>query len=170
MYGVTAATKHYMGVESEELQGGLANGHACVATGGMGTLLAETRLPILNILDAIWVNANPFPSVSCGPSTAYGEATRVNVLLASTDPVALDYWAAKRVLVQTAIRIGYGDTHTLDPDNTVRSGLVEAFGVWLNLTRDELVRAGYAFSTDERRMNIHVSPDPLDLGAAPLPK
>ena len=168
IYGVTAATKHYMGVQSEEVSGGLANGHACVGTGGMGTLLAETRLPTLNILDAIWINANPFPSPSCGPSTMYSEATRVNVLLASTDPVALDYWAAKHVLIQTALRIGYTDTHTLDPDNTVRSGLTEAFGVWLNLTRDELVRSGYAFTTNERRMNVYVSANSSVAKGSPL--
>jgi len=165
VYGVTAATKHYMGVESEELSGGLANGHYSVGTGGMGTLMAETRLPILNILDAIWINANPFPSASCGPATEYTQATRVNVLLASTDPIALDYWGAKHVLIQAASRIGYSDTHTLDPDNTVRSGLIEAFGVWLNLSRDALMRAGYAFTTNEQRMNVYVSPDPQPLSA-----
>jgi hypothetical protein len=27
--------------------------------GGMGTEMAQTRFPALNIIDAIWVNANP---------------------------------------------------------------------------------------------------------------
>jgi hypothetical protein len=106
-YGVTASLKHYMGVQSEGEQaqrppGGLANGHNTVGTGGMGTLMVETGLPTLNIIDAIWINANPANSALSGPSTPYSRATRVNILLAGTDPVALDYWAAKHVLVQTA--------------------------------------------------------------------
>jgi len=99
-YGVTASLKHYMGVQSQgEGDVGLANGHSTVATGGMGTLMVETGLPTLNIVDAIWINANPPPSSLAGPSTPYDRATRVNVLMASTDPAALDYWAAKYVLV-----------------------------------------------------------------------
>ncbi|NIV94818.1 DUF362 domain-containing protein, partial [candidate division KSB1 bacterium] len=49
-YGVTASLKHYMGVQTQRL----ANGHQTVATGGMGTLMVETGLPTLNIIDAIW--------------------------------------------------------------------------------------------------------------------
>ena len=156
-YGVTASLKHYMGVQSERyLNEGLANGHATVGTGGMGTLMVETGLPTLNIIDAIWINANPPPSGS-GPETYYVRATRVNVLMASTDPVALDYWAAKHVLVQTASLIGYDDTHTLDPDNTDRSGVSgQAFGVWLNRTKNEILAAGYNVTTDENHMNVSV--------------
>jgi hypothetical protein len=155
-YGVTASVKNYMGVQSEGLNGGLANGHATVATGGMGTLMVETGLPTLNILDATWVNANPYPSDSTGPPTSYEEATRVNVLMSGEDPVALDYWASKHVLIPTAQAIGYSDIHTLDPENTERSGLEEAFGVYLGLTRDELQREGYNVTTDENRMNVYV--------------
>jgi uncharacterized protein (DUF362 family) len=155
-YGVTASVKSYMGVQSEGLNGGLANGHATVATGGMGTLMVETGLPTLNILDAIWVNANPYASSYTGPPTSYEVATRVNVLMASEDPVALDYWASKHVLIPTAQENGYSDTHTLDPDNTQRSGLEEAFGVYLGLSRDELQREGYNVTTDENAMNVYV--------------
>ncbi len=163
-YGVTGATKHYMGVESEGSAnpGGLANGHWRIATGGMGTLLAETRYPVLNILEALWVNANPAPSFHCGPSTDYEQATRVNVIMASTDPIALDYWAAKHVLMQTADLTGWTDTHTIDPDNTQRSGLTEAFGVWLRLTETELIQNGYTVTCDENRMNVYIS-QPLSL-------
>lgn len=159
IYGVTGALKHYMGVQSEgqAVSGGIANGHNSIARGGMGTLLAQTRYPVLNILDAIWVNANPFPSSYCGPPTAYDEATRVDVLMASTDPVALDYWAARYVLSQTAQLIGYGDTHVLDPDNTQQSGLREAFGIWLHLTEDELVQNGFTVTSDLERMNVYIT-------------
>ena len=170
-YGTTGAVKHYMGVQSEQLNGGLANGHVTVATGGMGTLFAECGLPTLNILDAIWINTNPAPSFSCGPSTSYSEATRVNVLMASTDPVALDYWAAEQVLVQAATLNNETSIYTLDPDNTTLAfGMEEAFGVWLPLSRDELVREGYSVTTDETRMNVYIhqaSAAPVDFTFPP---
>jgi hypothetical protein len=158
VYGVTASLKHYMGVQSQgEGQGGLANGHSTVATGGMGTLMVEAGFPTLNIVDAIWINANPLGFSGAGPSTPYNQATRVNVLMASTDPVALDYWAAKHVLMQTANLIGYTDIHTINPDNTDRSGVSgEAFGVWLNRTENEIVAGGYAVTSDENKMNVYV--------------
>jgi hypothetical protein len=163
-YGVTAALKHYMGVQSEGsfVSGGLANGHECVATGGMGVLMIETKVPTLNIIDSIWINANPPPADMAGPSTPYSYATRVNVLLASTDPVALDYWAAKHVLMQAAQLIGYNDTHTLDPDNTDKSGVyTEAFGVWLNRTKNVFLSAGFNVTTDENNMNVYINPEPV---------
>ncbi len=153
-YGVTASLKNYMGVQSEGLNGGLANGHTTVATGGMGTLLVECGLPTLNIIDAIWVNANPYPDLYCGPSTSYYMATRVNMLIAGVDPVALDFWTAKHILVPTASSIGYDRTQTLNPENTEKRGLEEAFGVWLDLTKDELLRSDYNVTSDENRMNI----------------
>jgi hypothetical protein len=161
IYGVTASTKNYMGVQSEGYSQptGLANGHVSVGTGGMGTLLSETMMPTLNILDATWVNANPFPFASSGPATYYSTATRANVIMASVDPVALDYWAAKHVLVPAAHAIGYVDNRTLNPDNTVRLGLQEAFGVWLNLTKNELVADGFNVTTNEARMNVYIRDD-----------
>jgi len=157
-YGVTAACKHYMGVQSEILNGGIANGHNQIGEGGMGTLLAETRYPVLNILDAIYINANPYPLIGlCGPATSYTAATRVNILMASTDPVALDYWAAKNVLMPTAVINGYEDTHHLDPDNTESGGLTDAFGVYLNNTKHELIRNGYTVTTNMNRMNVFIT-------------
>jgi len=159
-FGVTGAVKHYIGVNSENSlgQGGLGNGHNSVATGGMGTLMVETRLPTLNIVDAIWVNANAPPSTMAGPQTAYGSATRANTLIAGTDPVALDYWAAKHVLVQASQLIGYNDTHTLHPDSANATGLQQntPFGTWLNRTENEVLAAGYNATTDENHMNIYV--------------
>ena len=153
-YGVTASLKHYMGVQTQRL----ANGHQTVATGGMGTLMVETGLPTLNIIDAIWVNANPPPSAWNGPDTPYDQATRINVLMASTDPVALDYWAAKYVLTKTASLIGYTNTKTLDPSNADKSGVSdEAFGVWLNLTKNEIIAGGHSVSNDENHLNIYAS-------------
>ena len=163
VYGVTASVKHYMGVVSAKQ----TNAHAKVSTGGMGTEMVETRFPTLNILDAIWVNANPAPSSSCGPSTPYGMATRVNTILASTDPVALAYWGSKNVLMQTARLIGYTDTRSINPDNTDPSGVFgEVFGVWLELAKNEIASRGYNVTTEESQMNVYVKSEapPPEIG------
>jgi len=47
-----------------------------------------------------WINAIPVN----GPDIIYGEAIRVNLVLARTDPVALDYWASKHILLQARSR------------------------------------------------------------------
>ena len=150
IYGVTASVKHYMGVASDRLSrtmGGRA--HNSVGSGGMGTEMAQTRLPALNIIDAIWVNANP----GHGPSTTYGDATHTGVIAASTDPIALDYWAAKNILMPTARARGYGDLSSIDPDN----GSPGSFGDWLKHSMEEIRKAGYWATTDDESMNIYIA-------------
>jgi hypothetical protein len=150
IYGVTACVKHYMGVTSDKLTGRLgASSHGAVGAGGMGTELAETRFPILNIVDAIWVNANP----GGGPGAPYESATRTNVIAASTDPVALDYWAAKNILIPTARHLGHSAVSSIDPDNTTP----HSFGQWLRLSMEEITRAGYQATVDEARINVYVA-------------
>jgi hypothetical protein len=150
IYGVTACVKHYMGVVSDQLTTGLgARAHDTVATGGMGTQMVGTRLPVLNIIDAIWVNANPMR----GPGTSYRSATRTNVIATSTDPVALDYWTAKHILLPAAQNEGYTDTSSMDPDNVS----IRSFGQWLRLSMQEINQAGYQATVDEARMNVYVS-------------
>lgn len=146
IYGVTACVKHYMGVASDKLTA--HNAHTSVGTGGMGTMMVETRMPALNILDAIWINPHP----RRGPSTPYSEAVRVNILAASTDPVALDYWAAKYILMQAAASLGYRDLSSMDPDNVSRG----SFGQWLRLSMDELIRGGYFSTVEEDRISVYV--------------
>jgi hypothetical protein len=149
-YGVTACVKHYMGVVSDKLTSSLgARSHDTIGRGGMGTAMAETRVPTLNLLDAIWINAAP----RNGPSTSYGEAVQVRVLAASRDPVALDYWAAKYVLKPAAAQLGYTDLTSLDPDYTETWG---AFGNWLRRSQQALSDAGYSVTADEARMNVFV--------------
>jgi hypothetical protein len=165
-YGVTGAVKHYMGVLSNTL----SNGHVSIANGGMGTLMAETRTPALNLMCAIWVNAIPDNYAGAGPSTPYTVATRTNILAASTDPVALDYWASKYILVQAAQAIGYSDTHTLNPDSTDRTGVsTEALGVWLPKARDALLRAGIQVTTNEQQMNIYAFNSDIYPSPSPSP-
>jgi hypothetical protein len=144
-FGVTASVKHYMGVQSQQL----SNGHDTISRGGMGTEIVETRVPILNILDAVWVNAVP----NEGPRTSYSIATRVNIVAASTDPVALDYWGSKYILLQVALRNENGDVSSMDPDNTAPN----SFGDWLRLSMYEIRRAGYQVTVDESNMNIHLT-------------
>lgn len=157
-FDVTGATKHYMGVQSEEEynnQGGLGNGHNTIADGGMGTLLAELGLPTLNIIDAIWVNANPSGSGLNGPFTSYDRATKINILMSSVDPIAIDFYAAKFVLQETAKELGYTDTSSIDPHTII--SWKESFGEWLNNSRDELIREGFQVTSHENQMNVYVN-------------
>ena len=150
IYGVTGAVKHYMGVTSDKLTSSLGySAHGSVGRGGMGTLMAQTRVPDLNILDAIYVNARP----EAGPRTTYDDASEVNVISASTDPVALDYWAAKHILSAVCEANEWGEMSSMDPDNT-QSG---EFGDWLRLSMEELNAAGYGFTCDEDRISVHVN-------------
>ena len=147
IYGVTASVKHYIGVGSDKLT---RTAHRSVGAGGMATGMAETRAPVLNVIDAIWINANP----GRGPSTRYSDASRVGTIAAGRDPVALDYWAAKNILLPAAQKLGYRNTDSLDPDNT-RTG---SFGNWLRLSMEELQRAGYASTLELDSVNVIVSP------------
>jgi len=148
-FGVTGCVKHYMGVSSDQLTESLgADTHSTVGTGGMGTEMVGTRFPTLNIIDAIWINANPGE----GPGASYDAAVQTNVIAGSTDPVALDYWAAKHILIQASRNKGYSDISSMDPDNLEE----RSFGQWLRLSMDEINRAGYQTTVDESHMNVYV--------------
>jgi hypothetical protein len=114
----------------------------------MGTEMAQTRFPALNIIDAIWVNTNP----GYGPSTSYSEAAEIGVIAASTDP-ALDYWAAKKILMPAARAKGYGDLSSIDPDNSSPG----SFRNWFRLSMEEIRKAGFLAMADEDSMNIYVA-------------
>ncbi|MCX8162871.1 MAG: DUF362 domain-containing protein [Candidatus Bathyarchaeota archaeon] len=146
IYGVTACIKHYMGIPSDKLT--QHNPHISVGSGGMGTLMAETRFPTLNILDAIWINPHP----RSGPRTSYSSAVKVGIIAASLDPIALDYWASKNILMKTASILGYRDLSSMDPDN-VSPG---SFGSWLRLSMEALRTAGYRVVIGEEYINVYV--------------
>ncbi|NHJ48977.1 MAG: DUF362 domain-containing protein [Asgard group archaeon] len=151
-YGVTAAMKNYVGLQSLPL----CNGHGSMSIGGLATLMVDCGLPTLNILDAIWVNANPNSAFFTGPWCIYNAATRVNILMASQDPIALDYWAAKHVLMQAAKQIGHNNLESIDPSSSNTNGrLIEAFGTWLNHSRDEFLRKGVNVTLDENEINVY---------------
>jgi hypothetical protein len=88
---ITAALKHFYGVVS------MADGqskfrHYSGLGETCGKMVVSVCTPVLNILDAIWVS---YASLRGYPAST---TFRANQLLASQDPVALDYIAAKRVL------------------------------------------------------------------------
>ncbi len=135
-----------MGVGSEKLT---LSAHRSVGTGGMGTEMAGTRVPVLNVLDAVWVNATP----GRGPYTPYTDAVQTKIIAASRDPVALDCWAARNILLPAARKLGHRNTDSLDPDVTRRG----SFGDWLRLSMAELQRAGYPSTVDLDSINITVA-------------
>jgi hypothetical protein len=149
-YGVTGAVKHYMGVPSDRLTRELgARTHSTIGRGSMGTLMAETRLPALTIMDAIWVNCVPL----AGPWSDYDSATKLHVIAASADPAALDYYASKHLLL-VAWRERSGETSlSIDPDNS-EPGF---FGNWLRLSMEELNRAGIWATMDPANINVYAA-------------
>jgi hypothetical protein len=149
--GVTGCMKHFVGVLSVPKTDGLTPvKHGWINTGGLGTEMAESRIPDLNILDATWVNAIPKGNTGNGPGTPYQRATYLNTLVAGTDPVAIDYYGAKYLLMPAATARGYTDLSTMNPD----SGAPNTFGAWLKLSRNELLLAGHPATVNESQMEV----------------
>ncbi|MCL1992982.1 MAG: DUF362 domain-containing protein [Spirochaetes bacterium] len=134
LFQVTAAVKNYMGVPSDRLtdMGAANRPHHSVGRGGMGTLMVETRMPILNILDMIWIGPD------MGPLNTFANAMQVNKIAASTDAFALDWWAARYVLIPAAATRPGGRHVAMNPDGTEPG----TFGHWMRLSIAELHRAG----------------------------
>lgn len=88
---ITGALKHFYGVLSmsdgkSDFRHYAGLGETC------GKMVASVRAPVLNIMDAIWVSHKAlggFPASS---------TFKANRLVASQDPLALDYWTAKNIL------------------------------------------------------------------------
>jgi uncharacterized protein (DUF362 family) len=133
-YGATACVKHYMGVVTGNLS---TNSHNAIANGILGALQGEIRPADLNILDCIWINANP----NTGPQTTYGGATRRDELVASRDPVAADIWAVKNILIPAFVANGYSPpwpAPSADPDLPN-----SAFRNYLDHSMSYLLAAGF---------------------------
>lgn len=88
---ITASLKHFYGLVSMS-DGQSTPRHYSGLGETCGKMVVMVRPPVLNIIDAIWVSHNAI--------TGYPiqDTFRANQILASQDPVALDYWAAKYVL------------------------------------------------------------------------
>jgi uncharacterized protein (DUF362 family) len=151
-YGVTASVKHYMGVPSDYLSKKAGKRiHDKIGNGAMGTLMAETRFPTLNIIDAIWINAYTEEAYD-GPRSKYNIASQTNIIAASVDPIALDYWSSKYILSETCKSVWGQDTSSIDPDSSEPG----SFGEWLRLSKNELVKAGYQVTLKESEMKVFI--------------
>ncbi|UCE11821.1 MAG: DUF362 domain-containing protein [Candidatus Thorarchaeota archaeon] len=170
LYGVTACVKHYMGVPQgyivSSVHESAPHEHFSVALGGMGTLMVETRAPVLNILDMIWVNAHPLESsLQRGPWSAYPAARFTDILGASTDPVALDYWSAKHVLMPTSAYLNYSAFSSLDPDNeSIVEHILypyvqqeESFHNYLTRSMSVMNDSGFQVTMNPDEINVFVS-------------
>ncbi len=148
IYGVTATVKNNMGVVTRELS---TNSHNAIRYGLLGGLLAEIRPADLNILDGIWINANPPGYPSCGPDTSYDEATRRDLLVAGTDPVAVDIWATKNILIPAFLANGYDPPFPLaDPDNPA-----SMFREYLDNSMSHILAGGFEVTNDLSQIDAY---------------
>jgi hypothetical protein len=162
VYGATAMIKNYMGVVTRELA---TNSHNAIHYGILGAVLGEIRPADLNILDAIWVNADPYS----GPGTSYQVATRKDELVASADPVAGDLWAVKNILIPAFAANGYlppWPYPSADPDDPSSK-----FRQYLDNSLTRILAAGYTATNDMNQIDgIELGPpgetsDPTGPGA-----
>ncbi len=139
--GVTCSVKHFMGVQ-DLWKGTQEAPHTPMVTEGIfGKVMLTARYPDLNIADAIWVTP------AGGPNGPYDKAVRVDKLLASKDPIALDCYAAKNVLMPIS-----GNTrHNPDADNQ--------FHQMMTTTRDVLLAGGKQVTMDQAMMNVYTGWD-----------
>jgi len=88
---ITGSLKHFYGVLSMN-DGNSGYRHYAGLGETCGKMVVSVRPPVLNLMDAIWV--------SHGSLQGYPASTTFNAnrIVASQDPVALDYWAAKNIL------------------------------------------------------------------------
>ena len=164
IYGVTGCVKNYMGVvKGHAYVGEIPHEHYAIAYGGLGTMMVETRAPVLNILDATWVNAKPVEETRfCGPRSYYTDASFTDIIAASTDPVALDYWSAKNILMPTAIHLNYTNYMSLDPDYEPISDsyyygweMLESFHFYLQRSMFVMANASMDVTMNPDEMNVY---------------
>ncbi|MFX0023849.1 MAG: DUF362 domain-containing protein [Candidatus Hermodarchaeota archaeon] len=161
---MTGCIKHYMGVPQGSIvpsvHPSIPHEHFSIAQGGLATLMVETRAPVLNILDMIWINANPLESSSTyGPMGDYAYTSFTDIIGVSQDPVALDYWASKNVLMPTAM-LDYDSYSSLDPDYELLSGsggMIESFHNYLRRSKDVLIDAGLQTTMNQTEMNVFIN-------------
>jgi hypothetical protein len=72
------------------------------------------------------------------------------MIAASVDPVALDYWASKNVLIPAAKAAGSNRFSSMSPDGKEPG----TFGYWLRLSMNELVKAGFTVTMDESNITV----------------
>ena len=169
LMGVTASIKHYIGFLSYAAIGSGAMHNRVINDGLLGVEMGKARFPDLNIIDATWVSAE----ITTGPGAPTNLCTRLNTVLASKDPVALDYIAGGRVLRPVSWWQGHPWLNNYgrhDPDNlnTENPGSgrnysdstpcfgfpYNAFHQYLVSTYNQLQQRGYPVTMDTNQMNI----------------
>jgi hypothetical protein len=146
--GVTACIKHYMGFVSQSIQ----DNHSYIWNGGLAAEMAQIRFPTLNILDAIYVNPHPAESQNSGPDTPYPRAFKANRIFASLDPVALDYWATRNVLLSITRALGYTSYTSMNPDDS--RGI---FNQYLTNSMNTLHQNGRQATMNPSEIIVHTS-------------
>jgi hypothetical protein len=141
-YGVTASLKIHVGSMTTALS---TNTHGSVRYGMLGKFLAEVRMPDLVLLDCMYILARP----SAGPPCSYAQATTMNKLMAGVDPVALDMWATKNILVPAILANGYTSYPMQDPDNP---GSI--FRIYLDAAAAKLLAAGIPVTNDLSQIQV----------------
>ena len=138
--GITGALKSYYGVLSMA-DGKLSERHYEKLGQHCGKMIAKVRAPVINILDCIWVTQVAW--------TGYPpeNTTRLDQLLASIDPVALDYWASKHLLYP----IDNNDEHHPDKFTVLRNHLTQA----KDLVSSEGGINGHKVTLNESEINVH---------------
>jgi hypothetical protein len=129
---ITASLKHFYGIVSmADPQVNFRHydglGETC------GKMVASVRTPVLNIIDAIWVSHSSLAGYP--PNTTF----RANQILASQDPVALDYWAAKYIMYP----ISQNPRHT--PLPSAPGGVIDH---WLTVARDTINGRGGIYNSN----------------------
>ena len=144
-YGATACVKHFMGVVSDSLG---TNSHSAIRYGLLGAVMGEVHPPDLNLLDAVWINADPYD----GPSTSYDGATRRDELVAGVDPVALDIWSVTNILIPAFLDNGHSPPWP-HPEATPDDPTSD-FRVYLDRSMSELLAAGYDATNDLAAIDV----------------
>lgn len=138
--GITGALKSFYGVLSMA-DGKEGERHYEKLGQHCGKMMVKVRAPVINILDCIWVTQVAWAGYP--PENT----TRRDQLLASIDPVALDYWASKHLLYP----IDNNDEHHPDKFAVLRNHLTQAKDV----INSEGGINGHKVTLNESDINVH---------------
>jgi hypothetical protein len=155
--GITSAVKNYMGItdlscgEPGFEPEGFVNVHACGGTlypygkaGPIGYFMKMIRKADLNIVTAEWVG--------WGDRINIENATQLQTILASTDPIALDYYGAKYLLFPLSRNSDYHDPDK--KDSSVRKFLELALEASGEGTLDEKRMKVFEYDFKSHRKNL----------------
>lgn len=144
LYQVTGALSSYVGVAAGNDSN--ARAQATAQRENVAKQLTQTRMPVLTILDMTWV------SLDAQSGTTGNAAVQKNIIAAGTDPVALDFWAGKYILLPEKVKQSRKGQvgHFLSPESTNPG----TFGYWLGRTRQELQKSGIKVTMVEKDMRV----------------